>query len=212
MDTESASLASYERSVFINCPFDDTYKPLLKVMLWLLHRCDLHPRLSLERSNAAEGRLEKICNLIEASKYGIHDLSRIQASKKKELFRLNMPFELGIDYAYKRVSSDIRHRGKILLVLEGERYSAQKGLSDIAFADPQAHNNDTEILVEVLREWLVINDFEIPEGPTALWDKYNAFYRRLTIKLQLNGWKQKGINQMPIKEFIKWLAILDKEE
>lgn len=206
MDSESTSIIPYEQSVFINCPFDKDYLPLLKAMLWLLHRCGLRPRLSLERSNAGEGRLEKICELIDASKYGIHDLSRIKSSKKKELYRLNMPFELGIDYGYMRVSANSQHQQKVLLVLEGERYSAQKGLSDIAFADPQAHENDVEILIEVLREWLVVNGFKIEEGPTGLWDLYNAFYTSLTINLLSKGWKQKGINKMPIKEFLDHLS------
>ncbi len=145
-------MIAYERSVFVNCPVDDDYFPLLRAMLWVLHRCGLSPRLSLERSNAGEGRLRKICELISEFKYGIHDLSRIKAGKKNELYRLNMPFELAIDYTYRLLAKEPRHAGKVLLVLEGEPFSAQKGLSDIAFADPQTHHNEVEVLIEKVRE------------------------------------------------------------
>ena len=58
-------------------------------------------RALTEQSNAAKPRIEKICELIQASKYSIHDLSRCQASQANELFRLNMPFELGVDFDAK---------------------------------------------------------------------------------------------------------------
>ncbi len=120
MDQRESSIEDFERSVFINCPFDEDFFPLLKAMLWVLVHAGLKPRLTLERSNAAEGRLDKIRELIEASKYGIHDLSRLKAKKKGEIYRLNMPFELGLDYACKHYSPDPRQKGKVLLLLEGK--------------------------------------------------------------------------------------------
>ena len=207
MDHEPSRVADFERSVFINCPFDPEYFPLLKTMLWVLVHVGLKPRLSLERSNAGEGRLRKIRELIEASKYGIHDLSRLKASKKNELYRLNMPFELGIDYGCKLYSPKPGHADKVLLVLEAEPFSAKKALSDIAFADPQYHKNDEQQLVKRLREWLVTNEFTIDESESGLWYGYNTFYSKLQINLAKKNWSVEEVNNMPMKEFIKHLEV-----
>ena len=187
MDPQSERVVVYERTVFINCPFDDGYLPLLRAMVWTLDHLGFTPRLALERSDAGEGRLSKIRTLIESSKYGIHDLSRLRASKKGEFYRLNMPFELGIDYTLKHYSAESRHHEKVLLILESEPYSAQKALSDIAFTDPQAHEEDPELLIEKLRTWLVINGESIEESATGLWDAYNDYYGELTVYLGERG-------------------------
>jgi len=84
----------FEKSVFINCPFDADFEPILQAVLFSVIYLGFLPRLASERNDGAENRLEKIRGLIEASKYSIHDLSRCQAKRKGEYFRLNMPFEL----------------------------------------------------------------------------------------------------------------------
>ncbi|MFN8721431.1 MAG: hypothetical protein ACK5YI_11420, partial [Rhodospirillales bacterium] len=57
----------------------------------------LRPRLALEALDSGYPRIDKILRLVEESKFGIHDLSRIRAKRKGDYFRLNMPFELGLD-------------------------------------------------------------------------------------------------------------------
>jgi hypothetical protein len=91
------SVANFENSVFINCPFDEEYDPILQAMLFCIVDLGLVPRLAKERSDSGEIRLHKIADLIRESRYSIHDLSRSQARKKGEYFRLNMPFEYGVD-------------------------------------------------------------------------------------------------------------------
>ena len=88
----------FGRSVFINCPLDDEYKPLLQAILFCLIRFGFKPRIATERTDSAESRLEKIKELIRSSKYSIHDLSRCQSSGPREHYRMNMPFELGLDF------------------------------------------------------------------------------------------------------------------
>ena len=202
MDHGQSSVADFERSVFINCPFDKDYFPLLKAMLWLLVNVELKPRLSLERSNAGEGRLRKIRELIEASKYGIHDLSRLQAKEVGELYRLNMPFELGIDYACRLYSPTAGHREKVLLVLEGEKYSAFKALSDINFTDPKAHVNDPETLVAKVRDWLVDNGHPIQLSASGLWLGFTNFYFEFQLSKQAINWSHEEIEGISIKEFL----------
>ncbi|MFZ4526061.1 MAG: hypothetical protein ACOYOE_11050 [Chlorobium sp.] len=89
--------ASFDRSVFVNVPYDNQFKSLLRPLLFCLVYGGMTPRLALERRDSGELRLNKIVKLIRNSKYAIHDLSRMQAREAGELFRLNMPFELGLD-------------------------------------------------------------------------------------------------------------------
>src|SRR5689334_12727615 len=96
----------FRASVFINCPFDEQYKPLLEVILFTLLYAGLIPRLASEKSDSLEPRVEKIVRLIKECKYSIHDLSRVKSAKANEFSRLNMPFELGIDYGCRRIAKN----------------------------------------------------------------------------------------------------------
>jgi hypothetical protein len=108
--------AFFKTSVLINCPFDKDYEPILQAMLFCIIYLGFHPRLATERSDSAESRLDKILELIESSKYSIHDLSRCQATKDGQISRLNMPFELGIDYGCRRYFGNGREQKKILIL------------------------------------------------------------------------------------------------
>lgn len=104
---------SFERNVFVNCPFDERFLPLLRPLLFTIIYLDLSPRIALERTDSGESRLDKILQLIRESKYSIHDLSRSEAAAVGELYRLNMPFDLAsttaADYSVQRGSVRRRH-------------------------------------------------------------------------------------------------------
>ena len=86
---------SFEKSVFINCPFDKSYiDDILKPILYVLVKNGFNPRLSLEVSDSGQVRLQKITEIIKTCKYSIHDLSIVKSKKAKEFARMNMPFEL----------------------------------------------------------------------------------------------------------------------
>ena len=74
----------FEKGVFINCPFDDEYRSLLRPLLFTIIYLGFTPRIALERSDSLELRLNKISELIQRSKYSIHDLSRLQAGSEGE--------------------------------------------------------------------------------------------------------------------------------
>lgn len=97
---------SFERSVFINCPFDKDYEPILQAILFCVLYLGYYPRLSTEQSDSFQSRIDKIQDLIRDSKHSIHDLSRCQAVEEGEYFRLNMPFELGMDFGCRQYSGD----------------------------------------------------------------------------------------------------------
>jgi hypothetical protein len=196
---------NFTNSVFINCPFDNEYLPLLKPLLFILIKLGFNPRIALERSDSGEIRLNKILELIESSKFSIHDLSRSRSKVPGEYYRLNMPFELGLDLGCKQYNIDVKYRGKKFLILEEEKYSTQKSLSDLSFADCKCHNGEAEELVYEVRNWFVENI--IPDAPSAssLWDDYNYFYAFIYESMIHKGLKQKDINRLPIAEFIKYI-------
>lgn len=74
----------------------------MQAMLFCIVYLGLQPRIARERNDAFEVRIEKIVGLIEASRYSIHDLSRAKSTRAGEFYRLNMPFELGIDHGCRR--------------------------------------------------------------------------------------------------------------
>lgn len=145
---------SFEKSVFINCPFDKNYRDdLLKPILYVTVINGLIPRLALEISDAGQIRLEKIISLIKSCKFSIHDLSLVKSTEAEQFSRMNMPFELGIDCGLRN-SENLLFNGKQFLILEANRYDYMKALSDINGFDVKVHNNDTERVVVCLYNWL----------------------------------------------------------
>jgi len=142
---------NYSKNIFINCPFDDKYFDLLQTLVFTILYYGFIPRISLENSDSGQSRLEKIVDLIEESQYSIHDLSRLQAKSIDEFYRLNMPFELGIDYGLRRFN--IKYRDKRSLILETERYDYMKAISDINGFDIKSHEDNPVKLIECLRAW-----------------------------------------------------------
>jgi hypothetical protein len=79
------------KNVFINCPFDNQYFPLLKALFFTIVYIGLKSLIS-ETSDSGEIRLHKIKDLMLESQYSIHDLSRIEPLKDGDLPRFNMPY------------------------------------------------------------------------------------------------------------------------
>src|ERR1041385_1349662 len=128
----------FNKNVFINCPFDTQYSSLLKPILFTIVYFGFTPQIASQTADAGEQRVNKILSLILKSKYSIHDLSRIRSKRRGELLRLNMPFELGIDYGCRRISIGLRKR-KRFLVLAATPHDYKEALSDLAGIDGKSH-------------------------------------------------------------------------
>jgi hypothetical protein len=85
----------FDQTVFLNCPYDDEYRPLLGALVFTVLDCGLTPRLASDQADSGQLRLEKIRELIRCSRFSIHDISRMAPLKEGELPRFNMPFDLG---------------------------------------------------------------------------------------------------------------------
>jgi hypothetical protein len=191
----------FDRSVFINCPFDKTFEPILQAMLFCIVYLGMRPRIARERNNAAEVRLDKIVELIEQSRYSIHDLSRAKAGRIGEFYRLNMPFELGIDHACRRFRGGPWNEKKVL-ILADRPHNYQKALSDIAGSDIETHSNRFDIAIKKVRNWLV-NEAGTPNvGAKLIIDKYSDFQEWYVEKHVAAGAAVSDIKQYPTKEFM----------
>ena len=86
----------YQRSVFINCPFDGEYLPVFRAIIFTVSACGFDARSTLEHDDGSQVRIEKIYRLIGSSAFGIHDISRTELDDESQLPRFNMPLELGV--------------------------------------------------------------------------------------------------------------------
>jgi hypothetical protein len=198
--------AAFERAVFINCPFDRDYEPILQAILFCVVHVGFVPRLATERADSGESRLDKIRGLIESSKYSIHDLSRCQAAVAGEHYRLNMPFELGVDYACRLYFRRGRE-GKRVLILEEQRYRYQAALSDIAGWDIEDHGGDFQRAVRKVRNWLVGASGERADGPKRILDRYADFQGWNWERLGADGWSEDDLKELPTPEFLYGLRL-----
>lgn len=164
----------FDRSVFLNCPFDEGFAPLLQAIAFCVTDLGFFPRLSPANADNAASRLERIVELIRTSKYGIHDLSRCKSTAANEYARMNMPFELGMDHACRRFGRN-KHAGKAILILEASQYDYQKALSDISGWDIHDHGGDHIKAVRHVRNWLVRQAKAPPTGPSRILGNYTAF-------------------------------------
>lgn len=192
--------AAFEKGVFINCPFDKDYAALLRPICFTILHFGLEPRLASDRLDSAQPRIEKIVDLIRRSKYGIHDLSRIEAKKRGELFRLNMPFELGLDVGCRTYGvGDLKT--KRCLVLEEKEYRYQRAISDLSGCDIRTHKGEPIEVVRCIRDWLVSElKPRKPIGATGLWKKFNDFTAADYEEAQTTGHSDLDIERRPISE------------
>lgn len=143
----------YERSVFINVPFDTRCLKLFRALIFAVHDCGLVARCALESDDGCEIRFDKLIRIIGGCRYGIHDISRTTLDMKNRLPRFNMPLELGLFLGAKRFGNK-DHQRKGCLILERERFRYQKYCSDIAGQDVRAHDDRVDIAIRAVRNWL----------------------------------------------------------
>ena len=163
------------RDVFVNCPFDASYKPIFNAIVFTVTRSGFRARCALETDNAADNRLAKICEIIGECRYGIHDISRTEADGDPPLPRFNMPLELGLFLGAKRYGGRAQEP-KCCIIFDRERYRFQRFISDIAGQDIHNHGSDVPTLIQELATWLrdQSQDPSVPGG-RAIAGEYTIF-------------------------------------
>jgi len=193
---------SFENNVFINCPFDEDYLPLLRPIIFTVVALGFNPKIALERADSGEIRIVKIVELIKDSKYSIHDLSRMKSDSPDEIFRMNMPFELGVDFGIRIISTN-HLNDKRYLIIETEKYRYQKALSDLAAVDIKFHKNDPTQIVKIVRHWFVSEaGLKKIKSPKFIWYDFNDFMSDFYDERKKEGFSDEDLNIMPIPEFV----------
>jgi hypothetical protein len=165
--------AEYQQNVFINCPFDNDYTPLFEAIVFAVQDSGFRPRSARERLDSGEMRLAKLRELIHASRYSIHDLSRTQLDVDTALPRFNMPFELGLDLGCRWFAP--KRQDKALLIFDSEHYRYQKFLSDIAGHDIDQHRDDPFVAVLRIRHWLRASSGKTLRAGSVIHNRYLHF-------------------------------------
>src|SRR5262249_40288943 len=112
-------------------------------------------------------RFEKIIALIRDCRWGIHDISRTEATRG--LPRFNMPLELGLFLgAYRFGNPD--QRTKSCLVLDRYQHRYHRYISDFAEHHVVPHGNRPSGAIRAVRNWLSGAD-----GATELARLYGSF-------------------------------------
>lgn len=200
----------FSKAVFVNCPFDDDYAPLLEAALFCIIYFGFTPRLANESLEAGENRLDKITNLIFNSQYSIHDLSRCCAKEEGEFLRMNMPFEFGIDVGVRRSGID-KMAEKKFLIFEENPYDLKQGLSDIAGQDVEFHKNDFEVVIQKIRNFFRVEAGVPAPGPSKLLTDYSTFQGWMTEKKIEEGHSEMEALELPTREILdemkKWVHL-----
>jgi hypothetical protein len=168
----------FDRCVFVNCPFDAAYKPLLHAILFAIHDCGFIARSALEATGAAEPRLDKIVRIIRESRWSVHDISRVEVDPHKPLPRFNMPFECGLALGAQRFGT-ARDRRRDFLILTGARHEDKLTLSDLAGQDAAYHGNVPERAIDAVRAFLASKSRTHVRGSGAIKARYGRFRAEL---------------------------------
>lgn len=194
---------SFQTNIFINCPFDDEYKPILKALVFLTLYLGLEPQIAKTISSGRQ-RITEITGLIENSKYSIHDISRCEPLKVGDLPRFNMPYEMGIDIGCS-VFGTAQQKTKECLILERVKNRYDVVISDISGQDIKEHGNKPKKAVEKVMEWFAANG-AVPAnrilGISAAWSKYLDCNAKVEVSLLTSGFTKSEIKKLSIPQYV----------
>jgi hypothetical protein len=171
-------IKDYDRNVFVNCPFDKTYDPLFRAIVFTVHNCGFIARCALEAGNRDGVRIDKILKIIEQCRFGIHDLSSVEITADSPLPRFNMPYELGVFMGCKSYGGKL-HQRKDFLVLDTKPHRYKQLISDLAGYDFPAHHNNVNVVIEIVRDWLSEASSKRIPGPQYHQKRYKKFSQDL---------------------------------
>lgn len=192
--------------VFINCPFDDAFAPTFQALVFAIMACGFRARSARELDDGGQTRVDKIYNLIEACRFGIHDLSRTELDAINQLPRFNMPLELGLFLGAKRYGNKAQ-KAKRALIFDVQQYRFQRFISDLAGMDIHGHNGDPMCALRETRDWLAnVSRRDLPsaERVQRLYEAFLASLPAIAAALEFNA------DRIPYVDFerivAKWLV------
>jgi hypothetical protein len=204
---------AYSRQVFLNCPFDDEYRPIYEAIIFTVIHCGFVLRCARERDDSGEPRISKIVEIIRDSQFGIHDICRVELDKANGLPRFNMPLELGLFLGAKAFSDQSKQKKKRCLILDGEKYRYQKFVSDIAGQDIRSHGGKARTAMKLTRDWLATVSKRRLPGPLETERLYTEFCHELPAILDQLALRHDEVQFVEyVKVTMEWLTDRQKNE
>ena len=197
---------AYSRQVFLNCPFDDGYRPIYEAIIFAVLHCGFVIRCARERDDSGETRIGKIVEIIRESQFGIHDISRVECDEKNGLPRFNMPLELGLFLGAKSFSGEKQQKRKRCMILDSEPYRYQKFISDIAGQDIRSHDGVPLEALKQTRNWLATVSNRTLPGSLETQRLYGDFQNDLPAILGKLGLPPEDVQFVEyVKVAMEWL-------
>lgn len=170
--------------VFLNYPFDEGFIELSNGMSFSVVAAGLIPVCAMDITSPDRPRLEMLVQAIRNCSYSAHDFSRFTGEGLNNMARMNMPIEMGMGVFHALDSQRTAHRCAFFVPTH---HDYQAFASDLAGLDPKCHENNDEIMVREVYNWLrgVV--------PTSLFNscatvEVVAKYREFKTRLQnING-------------------------
>lgn len=139
---------------------------MFRALIFAVIACGFRVRCAREVEDGGQARVQKILEIIEESRFGIHDISRTELDPTYALPRFNMPLELGFFIGATRYGPENQKRLRKIIIFDTEAYRYQRFISDLAGMDVSAHDGNPERAVQQVRNWLSTNSraANIPDG------------------------------------------------
>lgn len=193
---------SYERRVFINCPFDSDFEELLRAITFSVADCLFEP-VCAKMATDPNGRLALINRLVADSRLSIHDLSRSEYEARHSNPRFNMPFELGLVVGHIHCAGTANNKN--LLILERKPYRTQRVLSDVNLHDASCHKGNVRGTVTNVREFLHTEASHPVPMAREIETRFRRFERWLTNELKSRQEKRESISWKDYRDVaLKW--------
>lgn len=170
-------MPEFDKSVFINCPFDKKYWPIFRAIIFTVEYCGFAARSALELDDGSNTRVAKMIQLIRESRYAIHDISCTELNEH-DLPRFNMPYEFGI-FVGLRHSAEKQQKKKCALVLDREAHRYQIFMSDISGHDIHNHENKPDQAIVQVRNWLRAQTSKQLPGGKYICEQFLVFQSEL---------------------------------
>jgi hypothetical protein len=152
------------RTVFLNCPFDRKYAPLLDAIVFTCVHAGFLPTIASSSGSVAAPRLERILTSLTSARFSIHDLSRCRGEGDENLARFNMPLELGMAMAIRGVAPHEPASHDYLILVPDASHAHQRYISDLSGLDPYLHDESPQVVSARVLSWLV----SLPEAPAFI--------------------------------------------
>lgn len=163
-----------DRTVFVNCPFDDDYRAALDAIIFTCVHAGFLPLLAASTGTVAVPRVERILEGLSWSRYSIHDLTRYQGEGSNNLSRFNMPLELGMAMAQRGPKPRADAHDWLVLTPLGHVY--QQYISDLAGFDPATHDGSQRRVSLAVLSWLLTRPTaDVVVGPDDVLPKLAKF-------------------------------------